>query len=1064
MPSAKCPESILRLIDRFNKQADDIRSLDYNETQLRIDFVNPMFAALGWDIDNHQNFAEQYREVVHEDRVKVAGQTKAPDYSFRIGGQRKFFLEAKKPAVNIKENWEPAYQLRRYAWSAKLACSLLTDFEELAVYDTRIRPAALEKASIARREYIDYTQYESKWDFIHGTFSKDAVLRGEFDRYCDTKKGRGAELFDEAFLAEIEDWRKSLASNLALRNDSLDEPALNFSVQRIIDRILFLRIAEDRGTETIGQLQSLLNGDKVYDRLGKLFRDADARYNSGLFHFAIDRDRDEAPDTLTPALEIDDKTLKEIISALYYPKSPYEFTMVSADILGSVYERFLGKVITLTAGHRAKIEEKPEVRKAGGVYYTPTYIVDYIVKNTVGKLLDGKTPKEAAKIKVLDPACGSGSFLIGAYQFLLDWYLDQYTKEFEQSLRVPDDGDGKVWSEQQPKLGSAATTSHSTTSPRSMMLVAKSHLTSGKSAVLRPTPSGSWALTSSERKRILLTHIHGVDLDSQAVEVTKLNLLLKCLEGETSQTLGFEQRLFKERALPDLGKNILGGNSLIGTDIIGTEAWKQMSEEERARINPFDYARAFSKVFAGKDGGFDAVVGNPPYVRIQTTSGPESGFLSASYESAVGNYDTYCLFVERGLSVLRSSGRLSYIVPHRFFKTEYGTGLRAILSERKCVESVVDFDGFMVFEDASINTCIVCVAATQSKSLDYRRATFTKGDVTMVRDWLGADSQTELTAGPVAWSNLRQDPWIFVFGREEGLWKRLSLMPSTLGSVSDQVFQGLKTSADAVYIGTETGGDEKTALVQFGDDEKSVPIERSLVKHLVKGGEMRRYALQESRKRILFPYLSGEVIPEGRMRDEYPNAFAYLRSKREELLARESGQLKVPLWYAYGRSQAITTMSQPKIVTPEYYAHASFCWDCNGESFFCGGGAGGYAIVLKPGISHQAILACLNSRLCNWIISKTSVRAYQTAYMYVKKYIAPLPIPDLGSRKELKQVSALVDTMLSLHTRLSGEKLPQRREQLQREIDATDRQIDSLVYQLYGLTEAEIRIVEEATA
>lgn len=528
----------------------------------------------------------------------LAGQTKAPDYSFRIGGQRKFFLEAKKPAVNIRDNWEPAYQLRRYAWSAKLACSLLTDFEEFAVYDARLQPKQMEKASVGRREFFKYTDYEARWDFLHGTFSKDAVLRGEFDRYCESKKGRGAALFDDVFLSEIEEWRKALAGNLA-KNNTLDEASLNFAVQRIIDRILFLRIAEDRGTEPVGQLQALLNGDRVYERLQKIFHNADVRYNSGLFHFVKEKDREEAYDTLTPTLDIADKTLKDIVKALYYPQSPYEFTMVSADILGSVYERFLGKVITLRGEHSVKIEEKPEVRKAGGVYYTPVYIVDYIVKNTVGKLLgasgEGEAPAEPGlsssstvrqephppaatfkppRLKILDPACGSGSFLIGAYQFLLDWYLQQYLAADPAKLAA-----GK-----NPVLRPA----FSVPSPSTL----GEGQGEGSGAAKQ-----SYALTIAERKRILLDHIHGVDLDGQAVEVTKLNLLLKCLEGETSQTLGFEGRLFRERALPDLGKNILCGNSLIGTDIIGTDAWQKMSEDDRARVNPFDYERAFPQVF-----------------------------------------------------------------------------------------------------------------------------------------------------------------------------------------------------------------------------------------------------------------------------------------------------------------------------------------------------------------------------------------------------------------------------------------------------------------------------------
>ena len=132
---SSCPNAIKRLVERFDHQLDQLKHPDYNETNLRIDFVNPLFSELGWDINNAAGYAEQYREVVHEDKVKVAGATKAPDYSFRIGGVRKFFLEAKKPFVNLKNQWEPAYQLRRYAWSAKLAVSLLTDFEEFAVYD-----------------------------------------------------------------------------------------------------------------------------------------------------------------------------------------------------------------------------------------------------------------------------------------------------------------------------------------------------------------------------------------------------------------------------------------------------------------------------------------------------------------------------------------------------------------------------------------------------------------------------------------------------------------------------------------------------------------------------------------------------------------------------------------------------------------------------------------------------------------------------------------------------------------------------------------------------------------
>jgi hypothetical protein len=345
----------------------------------------------------------------------------------RIGGTRKFFLEAKRPFVHLKVDPEPALQLRRYSWSAKLPLGIVCDFQEFAIYDTRIRPEQGDKASVARIFYCTYDEYPAKWDEIAGIFSKAAVLKGSFDKYAASNKGkRGTAAVDDAFLEEIEHWRDLLARNLALRNPALSQRDLNFAVQRIIDRIIFLRIAEDRGIESYGQLQALTAGSRIYPRLGEIFERADYRYNSGLFHFETDKSRDEAPDKLTLRLQVDDAALKEILGSLYYPKSPYAFSVIPADLLGHVYEQFLGKVIHLTPDHRAKVEEKPEVRKAGGVYYTPTYIVDYIVRQTVGPLVEDKTPKQVERIKVLDPACGSGSFLLGAYDFLLDWHLRYY--------------------------------------------------------------------------------------------------------------------------------------------------------------------------------------------------------------------------------------------------------------------------------------------------------------------------------------------------------------------------------------------------------------------------------------------------------------------------------------------------------------------------------------------------------------------------------------------------------------------------------------------------------------
>ncbi len=244
------PKEILELIERFDRNRDAYRSAQYNETQLRREFLDPFFNALGWDVENKQGYAEAYKDVIHEDAIKIGGYIKAPDYCFRIGGARKFFVEAKKPAVDIKQDASPAFQLRRYAWSAKLPLSILTDFEEFALYDCRIRPANTDKASTGRIKILAYSEYPQKWEEIASIFSREAVLKGSFDKYAETSRTKkGTAEVDAAFLKEIESWRDLLARNLAIRNPGLSQRELNFAVQRTIDRIIFLRICEDRGIE-----------------------------------------------------------------------------------------------------------------------------------------------------------------------------------------------------------------------------------------------------------------------------------------------------------------------------------------------------------------------------------------------------------------------------------------------------------------------------------------------------------------------------------------------------------------------------------------------------------------------------------------------------------------------------------------------------------------------------------------------------------------------------------------------------------------------------------------------
>ena len=653
------PAKIRQLVERFDDNLAAYKSGKYNEAQTRQEFINPFFQALGWDMENAAGQSELTKEVIHEDAITVEYAPKAPDYCFRLGGTRRFFVEAKKPSIYLKEDIHPAYQLRRYGWSAKLPLSILTDFEEFAVYDCRIMPAKHDKASQARLWYLTYADYEAQWEAIANVFSRAAVVNGSFEQYAAAHKDkRGTVAVDAAFLQEIERWRDALARNFALLNPTLTRRELNFAVQRTIDRLIFLRICEDRGIEEYGRLMALRNGARVYQRLLTLFYQADDRYNSGIFHFKTERAHPEPQDALTPNLQLDDAVLQDIFANLYYPDSPYEFSVISADLLGQVYEQFLGKVIRLTTGHQAHVEEKPEVKKAGGVYYTPTYIVAYIVKQTVGKLLEEKALSgfetlTGLELTILDPACGSGSFLIGAYQYLLDWHLAQYAREPQKWRK------GK-----RPRL----------------------------------YQSGSdWKLTIDERKRILLAHLYGVDIDSQAVEVTKLALLLKVLEGENEQTISSQMALFRERVLPDLANNIKCGNSLIGSDFYKGKQPNFFDEEELYRINAFNWENEFPEIT--KSGGFDCIVGNPPYFSLDIVSNDYKDYLQSKFhEFATRQSNIYFFFIANSFPILKENGLLSFINERYYFNSKNALKFRKHIQNIFEIKQIVDFCNIQIFE------------------------------------------------------------------------------------------------------------------------------------------------------------------------------------------------------------------------------------------------------------------------------------------------------------------------------------------------------------------------------
>jgi len=998
---AQVPKQIEEMVARFEQNIESYQNERYNETLVRVEFINPLFEALGWDLANKAGYAEAYKDVIHEDAIKMGSVTKAPDYCFRIGGARKFFLEAKKPAVNIKEDVSPAYQLRRYAWSARLPLSILTDFAEFAVYDCRILPKPADKASTARILYLTYKDYVERWDEIAGIFSRDAVLKGSFDRFAETKKGkRGTSPVDKEFLAEIETWRASLAKNLARRNPRLSVRDLNFAVQRTIDRIIFLRMCEDRGVENYGQLQALLNGENIYKRLQYLYNLADDKYNSGIFHFRPEKDRAEAPDELTLKLKIDDKVLKDIIRRLYYPESPYEFSVLSGDILGNVYEQFLGKVIRLTGGHRAVVEEKPEVKKAGGVYYTPSYIVDYIVKNTVGKLCAAKTPKQIERLRILDPACGSGSFLIGAYTNLLDYHRDWY-------------------SENEPQKHTKE---------------------------IYQGAGGHWFLTTQEKKRILLNNIYGVDIDSQAVEVTKLSLLLKVLEGENQDSLTRQLKMWRERALPDLGNNIKCGNSLIGPDFYHNKQIGLLGDEDRYRINAFDWNSEFPSIM--KAGGFDAVIGNPPYVRQESLL-TWKDYFETHYETFDGVADLYAYFMEKAIKLLRQNGLFSFIVSSSFLRTTYGHPLRRTLKKYAAILRLVDFGGLPVFANAK--DTYVCIPLL-AKDMKQGRIQISKVRSLKFPNLSEYVDRNHYTIPP---ERLSEEAWSLTPDAEALIFAKVMQAGQPLGEyVERKFFRGVTTGLNEAFtIDTDT----KETLV--AKDPRSA----ELIKPLLSGEDIRRYRFTENGTWLIFTRRGIDI-------NRYPAIRKHLGRWKEDLTPKKDKNAKrgrKPGHYQWYEIQDDVAYYQifdgPKLIFPDIAKNPRFCLDTDGHyltnTAYC------------LGINDPYLLGLLNSTLFWFCISNISIpfgiRAGSYRYRLIYQYMEKIPIrvihsSDPTDKAYRDKIVSLVERTIVLHKEWGGPINPNDKIQLEREIDATDCEIDEIVYQLYGLTTDEIAIVRES--
>jgi type I restriction-modification system DNA methylase subunit len=1006
LPSARMPSNFDSAFEQVKRLAADFKANEqfylsplYQEAEARRDFIDKFLIALGWDV-NHDTQKNPYEQEVKVERKEHGVSQRRADYAFYAAPNFRdvrFHIEAKKPFADLAtpDNY---FQTIRYGWNSKTPIAALFDFAQFQIVDCRFKPN-LETALQRNLKKFHYSQYADQETFseIYWLFSREAVAGGSIEKYAATlPKQRGAaqrgvagdgeQPVDEAFLEDLDAQREALAHIFKNHNPQLDGETLTEATQRTLDRLVFIRFLEDKLIEPEYVLARLGERGSVWGDFIAASRRLDGIYNGIVFkqHDLLDH----------PEFKVDDGQFAKICKALCHVNSIYDFNSIPIHILGSIYERFLGKVIVAT-DKRARVEEKPEVRKAGGVFYTPEYISRYIVENTVGKLIAGKTPAQIGEMRFADISCGSGSFLLAMFDLLIRHHTKYYN-----------DNPGKA------KMGEVV------------------------------ERDDGLNLSLEKKREILLNNIYGVDIDRQAVEVAQLSLYLKLLQDETPSSARAYQLEFHETLLPALGNNIVCGNSLVGTDILTGQLFA--SEEER-KLNPMDFEQRFPQIFSPGTGGgvlretattldfdwggaplhgsfsykkkhllkhrrppklewhggFDAIIGNPPYRMLQphNTGAGTLTYLRKHYVAAEFKIELFHLFLQRAVSLVKPGGFQSYIVPTTVLNNVYAESLRRWILERCSIDQICVARG-RVFAEADVHTSVMVFRLEPERRKRDRNCIQTTAELGQEfagsPHFLGRTKQNTFTGLPgCIWNILVND-------KNKALISRLTHDFAPLNKIA------------VINRGLITGNRDKYFAVEKKSKDH-VPI--------IAGSDVQRYFVAEPGEFVLFrrPRTAGGCWD------------ADVHFAPHKLVVRQICE-----------QPTAGILLSPLAVTGNIFT------------------------VRGTSVENEFyLLGIINSRLSAFFW-RTMFSDFKDSFPQVTIFSLeqlPIRVLDLSIPSEKSRHDRMVELagqMLGYKKRLAEARTDKDKDYYTNRCDGIDRQIDALVYELYGLTPSEIQIVEGA--
>ena len=994
---AELTAQVSELVHRYSNDYQQFQRATYNETQVRVDFVNRFFHILGWDVDNEMGLPQHLREVTHEATVVVeedgVHRSKKPDYSFKVGTEVLFFLETKKPSVNITVDSAPAFQLRRYGWSGNLKISVLTNFTDLYIYDCSIRPQEGDSIGVAMIAHYHFDEYVERFEEIYNLLSKEAVLTGTFEnRFENIHRAVRGEPFDQYFLSQIKRWRNALGEDVLQNNPDIDNETLNIFVQRILNRTIFLRICEDRCLENYESLRNIT----TYQELKAMFETADQKYDSGLFEL-LDEDR----------LVVSDRVLIEIFQSLYYPNNSYEFGVIDPYIIGQIYELFLDEKLDVQPDGHIITKEKPEVVDSQGAVNTPKNITDIIVEKTLQPLYADKTPNEVVGYRIADICCGAGNFLLSAFEYISNYYIEFYqSNDLESAVRRGD--------------------------------------------IYQLPGSTNYHLSYEIKRKILQNNIFGVDIDPLAVEVSKFSLLLKVLEDSSLEELEAYRQHTHNRILPNLDENIKNGNSLVGVSYARFDRAIYTDISLMNKIKMFDWHSEFGGI------GFDAIVGNPPYIRVQNMVkySPEeydfyksgiAGFVTAEAETL----DKYYLFIEEGISLLNENGMLGYIIPHKFMNIKSGEKLREFLASNRNVQKILHFGTYQVFRNRSTYTCILVLSKQAN----------TEFEIGFVQDWNRFLFSHSVNFVSYPMEYIGGHPWTFL---PQGITAHLERMQQSCTALSQlaDIFVGVQTSADQIYI-IHADREDDSFIYSHDALNHEFRIEKGIVRKSIYDARLSSYERIVANSYIIFPYkeINGKPVlyTLEEMNEHYPLTLAYLEQHKEKLDKRNVPNRNENNWFAFGRSQSIRRfLSGQHLVWPVLSVSSNYVYDDEMVVFTGGGNGPFYGLEMKSSTQESIfyVQAILNHWLMELLVKSKASTFRGDYYSHGKQFIETLPIYriDFSNPAEVtkhREIVESVQTIMTLKQQLEVAPNVAQRAVIERSITAVNNDLNSAIDALY---------------